>query len=163
LIATGRKAWSREEFPWSACTVSTLCHGFNPSRRMIAPAKGSKTPRAVLKEKMGGHRSRPDFPNILDGLRTPLPGLARSGTTRPPCRRRNDKALDERQLAGARKRSLVTCITEQVLSTLLSFKGDGGTCDLRFVVEKGTEFLEDEIEFCTDDDIVTIGAHTLQE
>jgi serine protease Do len=41
---------------------------------------------------------------------------------------------------------------------VVRFAGDCGTYDLRFVAEKGTELLEDEIDFCDDDDVVTIGA-----
>jgi serine protease Do len=39
--------------------------------------------------------------------------------------------------------------------------GDCGTYDLRFVAEKGVELLEDEIEFCDDNDVVTVGAETV--
>ena len=39
---------------------------------------------------------------------------------------------------------------------VVRFSGDCGTYDLRFVAEKGAELLEDEIEFCDDDDVVTI-------
>ena len=39
----------------------------------------------------------------------------------------------------------------------LHLRGGCGLFDLRFVAEKGMEFLEDEVEFCDDDDVVTIG------
>ena len=40
---------------------------------------------------------------------------------------------------------------------VLHLRGGCGVFDLRFVAEKGTEFMEDEVEFCDDDDVVTIG------
>jgi hypothetical protein len=41
---------------------------------------------------------------------------------------------------------------------VVRFAGDCGAYDLRFVAEKGAELLEDDVDFCDDDDVVTIGA-----
>jgi hypothetical protein len=41
---------------------------------------------------------------------------------------------------------------------VVGFAGDCGTYDLRFVAEKGTELLEEEVDFCDHDDVVTIGS-----
>ena len=46
-------------------------------------------------------------------------------------------------------------------SVKLRFAGDCGTYDLRFVADKGVEFLVDEEQFCDDDDIVTVGAQAV--
>lgn len=40
--------------------------------------------------------------------------------------------------------------------------GGCGTYDLRFVVDEKTEYLEDELEFCEDDDVVTLGTNTVR-
>jgi hypothetical protein len=45
---------------------------------------------------------------------------------------------------------------------VVRFVGDCGTYDLRFQAEKGTELMEDEVEFCDDDDLVTIGADRIR-
>ena len=42
------------------------------------------------------------------------------------------------------------------------FVGDCGTYDLRFLAQKGTELMEEEVEFCDDDDIVTIGGDRIR-
>ena len=41
---------------------------------------------------------------------------------------------------------------------VVRFAGDCGTYDLRFLADKGTELMEEEVEFCDDDDVVTVGA-----
>lgn len=37
-----------------------------------------------------------------------------------------------------------------------------GTYSLRFVVDEKTEYIEDDLEFCADDDVVTIGASAVE-
>jgi hypothetical protein len=41
------------------------------------------------------------------------------------------------------------------------FKGGCGTYDVRLVADQGVEFLEEEVEFCDDDDVITIGQRAL--
>jgi hypothetical protein len=40
--------------------------------------------------------------------------------------------------------------------------GECGTFDVRLVAENGTEFIEEEVELCDDEDLVTIGASDLK-
>ncbi len=44
---------------------------------------------------------------------------------------------------------------------VLRFSGDCGAYDLRFVAERGTEFLVDEEPFCDDDDVVTVAGRAV--
>ena len=41
-------------------------------------------------------------------------------------------------------------------SVTLVFGGDCGSYDVRFVTDKKVEFLDEDVQFCDDDDVVTI-------
>lgn len=43
----------------------------------------------------------------------------------------------------------------------VTVRGACGSYDLRLVAENGTEFLEDELDFCDDDDVLTVGEDRL--
>jgi hypothetical protein len=44
----------------------------------------------------------------------------------------------------------------------VSLTGPCGLYDVRIVAEKGTEFVEDEVELCEADDVVTVGTAELR-
>lgn len=43
----------------------------------------------------------------------------------------------------------------------VTVRGACGSYDLRLVAENGTEFLDEELEFCDDDDVLTVGEDRL--
>jgi hypothetical protein len=47
------------------------------------------------------------------------------------------------------------------MKAFFRFSGRCGSYDLRLVADDGIEFLEEELEFCEDDDVVTIGKSVL--
>jgi hypothetical protein len=46
---------------------------------------------------------------------------------------------------------------------LLSFAGDCGQYDIRLVAPGGKEYMDEELSFCEDDDVVTIGGGELKK
>jgi hypothetical protein len=65
-------------------------------------------------------------------------------------------------LAASEARALQAQGLKPGRQTAIRVAADCGVFDVRFVAENGTEFVEEEVELCGDDDVVTIGKADLR-